>query len=1653
MQAIPKTFTVTKKKNSIYSFISFFVISDDHSKISQYFYLCISEIQYIAILLWMQYAFLSSADSNPATQLIHKIAESIAFEFIWENGIQTSIISTLLTASWIYIALFSGMISYLAFKAHRGEQSIHKWATKSIFIGSQLHFGFIFWIINMISMISLSSRMLASDSSTLYSNQNISFVAGEIFIIILNYGIGVITAIFCFDPFCSNNSLASQNSLFQFLNFFFKAIVAPIAIFGRSDAIFVESAFVIIGFAISVSRLAYLIKTFPFYYHRAMQIALIFSGITSWISFINILALIWQSAGVIIAFSPMFLMIIPLPLVIKLLLGRLKSLIEHYASLDPYSLNTRREIFKKLFACQLLTEKVNLSLNENISFNRSEIYFLGDLHVHSKTCEDQQCLCTLLIKNQSKKNTVNFCVTKSSLLSYFHTMNYAWLTEAIKKIKDSNDLKILLAYLLFLEPSNKLSGALAYIFSTPDDSLDFFMITKKNILVQKIQNRIFNYFNNNSDGKTLNIAKFVDYYCDTTDFAAQIISNTEKFIAFWEEYRKIDIKMVEMVKRSEEIEDDADKIDRLWNNYVEKYEPFYHIMKDSYRMYLILVRNAPFTSRKRIKKYHWKKGLRDFDSSAMEEILEEDLILSKTINFYISMNKDKIGRILYASDNINSLLGYNQKDTIGKNINSLMPTLYAEQHDNFLYRHLDRSKTTNSRDYYIIAGYTKTKAGYIIPCSVHVSIFPYIQKELVYFGTVKVLNSNCDHILIDSTGIIDSYTEELGYKLNLNAHKRHHLKDICMNVDKISSHFDAVFMSRTYSIDMTDNLRKEKSLKNASRVFPDQNEDYTEEIIENSIVLIFIMQGDNPKLSKYEVKLIRKTLMNKKFFILIMDDKFYSVKDDKSRKESIEVDESIETISEDEDSSLEVAQEKTLIGETSAEEFDDTYNRTNMSKFNFLKTNASRRKSVIVKKQKGYKSDSSENTFELKKDTNPSQPQQQARPKYETRNKLMRFDSKSESYMNMDRKFTRNLRKQNQVLSTTMRNKFLEMQSDRGSTTSAHNVHRKIEQAIYSLPSSKSAQLLKIAMFGFLIMCGVLLIIFLYKTQDNLQLVKGSLSVLTSSNLRLFEIADLNKRARALSLFFSGIFNDYRYYVFRLYSVPGTALVLLKTIQQDFNKYNNRVRIALDQVDPTLRMQFYTNLINVTVVDYETTTQLTNTFDLAAMLIVRTQRLTKYLLVNPYAITLDNFDLNFILKNTLNKFLLSSEQITTIILDDNDVKLDSWKNLVIYFIAVCCFIGLIQFFIFVYNQRASVRSRDKFIELFLRLSPEEVNQNINHVKAFKNELSKNRLKFKHRELEDFFVETNQIIYKDKSKAGFKSRKRVANLENINKAIYKVLCLALLLFVLGLLPFMYISAIVAAKKNLIKEEITMVVQVNTNLYDLNLISTAIYEYVQFDGTTQVRTRPIGEEWEATYERLATAQQFFGTLFDSGKITDETVNADLKWLLTGNLCDYLKLSAVACSLGQGRFEQGIIGMNSFVLLTLRTIKSSYDASDHSMLSKQAALNYADLVSLEYIYYLTQMPAYEKLGQILETRVEAHIQEVEDLLKLPVVLSIVIYIVFGLILSHYLWKNVDEERIKWKKMFRKIPFTIIVTNKAFKNYLVKEYSNILDSVKRHI
>jgi hypothetical protein len=356
--------------------------------------------------------------------------------------------------------------------------------------------------------------------------------------------------------------------------------------------------------------------------------------------------------------------------------------------------------------------------------------------------------------------------------------------------------------------------------------------------------------------------------------------------------------------------------------------------------------------------------------------------------------------------------------------------------------------------------------------------------------------------------------------------------------------------------------------------------------------------------------------------------------------------------------------------------------------------------------------------------------------------------------------------------------------------------------------------------------------------------------------------------------------------------------------------------------------------------------------------------------------------------------------------------------------------------------------------MFLRLSDEEVDMNLTQVRSFKTGVGKNGLNFRHLQLDEITAEpaNNNTQTATKAAKSFRVRRREGNVQGINTKVFLAQIFAVGLFILALTPLIYISVIFNQKKNIIKQEVGTIVQVNTNLYDLNLISTAIYEYIQFNGTTNIRTRPINDEWENTYSRVASSQTFFASLFQVQNGNKVTIDLELEQLITGDLCQVMNASALICGLGNGTLGNGIMGLNSYVLQTLRQVKDTYDSAK-TLANAKKALSMASLVGIEYLYAVMQLPVYEYLGQILEERVETHIQEVDDLLKTPVVVSVVLYIVLGYMLSTQLVRLIREERIRWKKMFRKIPFNVVINNKTFKNFLVKEAGNILSSVKSSI
>ena len=1646
----------------------------------------------------MQALLLSDENHDTASLFIQISSRAISFNSFWHGEIQLGIFNTLLAISWAYIILFAAFITYIGTKVYKG-QVLGTSLRRLAYVPFNLHFGFIFWIVNMVLLVSFSQYTHGIKFFSVISSQSPAFSNIQALIISINYVLGIITALFCFDPFCSDNEFAARNPSHQVLNFLLKAFLAPLAIFANPHALLPQLFFVIIAFVILMARVINLIKFTPLYYYKSTKTATIFCVVAWWITFINILALIWKQFDLIQPLNPLYLTLFPLPLIIIFFTAHLKKTIESSILANPTALMSKYQVYKKIMAFSYQIEKVGLNLNSKTTPNWSEIYFMGGFTNHIKTCEDSACMCGYFSKEKLQKENLSFSDIKGSLSAYFQAMQHTCISEAIKRGKGGDDLKIALAYLIFTEATEKLSGSLLYLFSISNKTtISFYRLLKKHLLINMIQERIHNYYTQKHDG-VLNMEKFVNYHQDTTDFYLKINSITQRYLNFWETYKNSGLKALNMLSMSTKIEEEADDIERLWNINVDKHESFCQVMKSAYRWYLVLIRNTPFTSRKMIQKFKWRRNARIAGSDYAQDITENDLVSPKVLSFYISMARERLGRILYASENSEPLIGFTQQDMISKNINFLMPPSIAEKHDQLVLRHLDRSKASHAKNSYILDSYIKTKKGFILPCTVQVSIFPYLQKELMYIGAVKILKSKLEFIILDYLGHVDSFTEAISKDLGLNVGQKIHIRELCANNDKLNTFLGSqtiqsfnqasthlknpvARLSKSYTINF-------ESLLSRDKILSINTDDFKPENTKNTATVSFTNQKTK-EIIKYDIKIVKKTLIDSSIFVIEMErtamyntaarkrtiispvsefseHSFIRSIPEEGDKEIFTSNFTTEQLNFDlgtahgtpakeeispavpdempitEESQNEIPEERAAVYTSDGTNDERLMKFSSMNPFRNTTESGSDTEGTMNKvsliKRKGI----------LNKGNAPRRATFFSKPKINSqRNQTtIQADSDAELLEN---------RRKSPGQSPTVHH--IEMiQSERGSAASSvHNTYPKLEQAVYSLPPDNSTRALKLASGFFLFSCVIFLIVFFSITRNNLNSIDVNVSLLSFASLRTSKILEVNRAARMLSLYSAGLVDKDRYHPYGDTKSNLQALLLskLRTEQSDLSVYNNIVRVALDRIKPSLYSQFFTGAIPVNEVDGNTETLYTNTFDLATSLSVRAKVLAG---TPPEKITVDDSNMNFILNNTLNDLLISSERITRIVLDDNDYCLNFIEHIISYFIGECCLLGVIMLLIFVYKQYKVLGSRNRLIDLFLRLNEDDLSRNLNRVRIFRSELENSGLNFKSLDINDLIEDsplTKEKSDKLKRKSRtFRMRRKEVDKNGLNTQSIKAGFLFMVLISLAVSPFIYLSIVINVKKEQITREITTFIKINTDLYDLNMLSSAIYEYIQFDGTTKLRNQPIGSSWTGIISSVSNSQSFFSQLKETETIKSKDGVRELNMLVGGDLCNALNLSASQCSsVLNGPLNQGIVGLNSYMMMGLEVVKDRYD-SDKSLLGAQAALKDVDLIKMEVIYPIVTLPAYAKLSDILKTQINTEIAGASDLLKTLLIISVVAYAVLGYLLSSSIWVIIEDERVKWRKLVRKIPFNMIISNKMLKTYLEKECSHILGSIKRYL
>ena len=113
---------------------------------------------------------------------------------------------------------------------------------------------------------------------------------------------------------------------------------------------------------------------------------------------------------------------------------------------------------------------------------------------------------------------------------------------------------------------------------------------------------------------------------------------------------------------------------------------------------------------------------------------------SETGLILLSLSEATIGQIKMANDQVGSIFNYNKRDLIKKKVNDLMPKLFSEHHDNYLFAFMkNRNKKVNTDERSLIG---KDKNGYLFPIMLQLrKAFISMNEELTFIANItKVKN-------------------------------------------------------------------------------------------------------------------------------------------------------------------------------------------------------------------------------------------------------------------------------------------------------------------------------------------------------------------------------------------------------------------------------------------------------------------------------------------------------------------------------------------------------------------------------------------------------------------------------------------------------------------------------------------------------------------------------------------------------------------------------------------------------------------------------------------------------------------------------------------------------------------------------------------------
>jgi len=528
----------------------------------------------------------------------------------------------------------------------------------------------------------------------------------------------------------------------------------------------------------------------PFYDHRKFQINLRFGAVGTGLVLSNVaMAIISEINTGMEPYSVVFIAVILSLFILKISEVKLESIVKDYCTRDLQEIKSENDFYYKILAVDYVLEKGSkvATFEEKSKGGYFEYLFYAIVQNHKDKCGKSRCGCKIILKDGKASSQFSPMEEKELIQEFRYNIIKNLYKSCLKGSSSFVEIKLGYSNLVSTRDTDPSASAIGLIHSLHLDQRSIETKLIGMMVLEKVEEKIAD-----DEGKMINIKEVVDYHLLSQELRKAIESNISKFMQFWDIYRLPDPSLKKLYNLSTQINKEAAEIGMKWDQIIKEFSKLSYQDYLLYGLYQSLIRSAPYSAQKTLEAYFKFSKITNVEKTQETEINRENVHEATNVLICISMKKEKLGMVTFVTSNIEHTLLYNKKEVLDKNVSFIMPTFYQERHKKVLIHHIVKGNTKKSTIFHANrAVFARKKNDYIAPCTLYVTLFPYIQDQLFYIGILKPIKTYDQFILVLNDGTIDGFTDEIGRILELNPeyNRRYHLKDISTELAQLHNTF------------------------------------------------------------------------------------------------------------------------------------------------------------------------------------------------------------------------------------------------------------------------------------------------------------------------------------------------------------------------------------------------------------------------------------------------------------------------------------------------------------------------------------------------------------------------------------------------------------------------------------------------------------------------------------------------------------------------------------------------------------------------------------------------------------------------------------------------------------------------------------------------